>query len=279
MKSWRTTIGTVGRVRRTFYPLGSEAASDPDATPSVSVTRHDGTSVSGVSVASLGSGVYEASVPAQTSLDRLSVRWDATYSGAAQRHFDVLDVAGARWFDLATLRAQQGLSNTSTFPLPLLESARVAAEDFCEAVLGIAQVPRLVRWSGPWDGTAERAWVRPVPVRKVRRALVDDDVKDVTDWKGAGTWIALPAPVPGTRAEVWYEAGLDAPPADLAQACLMLARHLVLGSTSSVPDRARSLTTEVGTFHLNVASEQSPTGLPEVDATLVRHRDRRPVIA
>lgn len=77
----------------------------------------------------------------------------------------------------------------------------------------------------------------------------------------------------GTRnVEITYEAGYTStPPADIKEAALAAARYHLLAKapTSSLSDRATSITNEFGNVQLSVAGEDRPTGLPEVDATIM----------
>src|SRR6266540_4513073 len=66
--------------------------------------------------------------------------------------------------------------------------------------------------------------------------------------------------------EVTYEHGYDGPDEDLRQAALTAIQTKLLGDQSGIPDRATSMTTDVGTFGLALAGPGRPTGIPGVDA-------------
>jgi hypothetical protein len=71
-----------------------------------------------------------------------------------------------------------------------------------------------------------------------------------------------------------YTHGYDRPTEDLRQAFLTYVRYLVLDSTSRIPDRASSYSTEFGMFQLVTAGFNRPTGLPEIDVVLNEHSHR-----
>lgn len=72
------------------------------------------------------------------------------------------------------------------------------------------------------------------------------------------------------------------PPADLKQAMLRGARQWVLTTDqwSGADSRATSISNEYGNVQLTVASEERPTGIPDVDATIMawRHKVRVPKV-
>ena len=60
-------------------------------------------------------------------------------------------------------------------------------------------------------------------------------------------------------------------------ACLMIARQIVLDQVSRIPDGATSLTNEFGNISLaQPTGRWKPTGLPVVNAILNRNRHRPP---
>jgi hypothetical protein len=76
---------------------------------------------------------------------------------------------------------------------------------------------------------------------------------------------------------VSYDHGYStAPPADLKQAALRAARQWVLTTSawSGADSRATAISNEYGNIQLTVAGENRPTGLPDVDATIMAWAQR-----
>ncbi|GGM78423.1 hypothetical protein GCM10012275_56300 [Longimycelium tulufanense] len=86
--------------------------------------------------------------------------------------------------------------------------------------------------------------------------------------------------LPTVRTGEWLVAGLagetDTPPEDIAFATTVLARHWLTNLNSRVPERAVSAQSEYGQIIFATASHRRPTGLPDVDAILLRHSHRAP---
>jgi hypothetical protein len=66
-------------------------------------------------------------------------------------------------------------------------------------------------------------------------------------------------------------------PAQIKNACLLVARQMVLDQVSRIPDGATSVTNEFGNISLaQPGGLWKPTGLPQVNAILNRNRHRAP---
>jgi hypothetical protein len=75
-----------------------------------------------------------------------------------------------------------------------------------------------------------------------------------------------------------YRHGYDRPPEPLIQAAIRAAEWSILGDTSNVSPRALGFSNEFGSFRYAMASEEHPTGLPDVDAVLARYSHRHLVL-
>jgi hypothetical protein len=278
MADSRILINTPATLTATFYD-GGETAVDP-GTVTVTITRADGTAVA-TAAATSGSGAAARTytLAAQTRLDHLTAVWSGTGGRQLTTHHEV---AGGFYADLPEIRALDALGNTSKYPSATLERARWQAEDKFEDATGVAWVPRHDRQVLFGDNTTQLLlrWARP---RSLIAVTVNGTaVTDLTTFSLYDTGIIeRQTGVVWTRGvtstgnvTVEYTHGYDRPPEDLRQAFLAYVRYLVLDTTSRIPDRASSYSTEFGTFQLVTAGFLRPTGLPEIDAVLNEHSHR-----
>lgn len=271
----RLTVGTVG--------IDEETLANATAGVSLSVTRADGTALTAVTAAVNNGtiGLYNLDLSATVHLTRTDVLdCVLTYDVAAatRREAFQLRVVGGRFFGLRELRQMQGLDSATQFAPADLAAARDIAEEFVEDFTAQAWVPRVdvVRI----NTTSSGYFLPYLPVRSLVRLLVDDVALVAADASvDQSGRLTLPdgASAPSTDMLVEFEHGEAVPPSDLAQATKRLARHILFSGDSSIPDRARMMVTDWGTFALDIASEEKPTGLPEVDSVLRRYRFARTV--
>lgn len=271
----RLVVGTVG--------IDEETLADATAGVSLSVTRADGTALTTITAAvptEVGSGLYNLDFDPATHLSRtdvLSCTLTYTVASAARREDFQVRVVGGRFFDLRSLRQMQGIGSTTQFDTASLAAARDIAEEFVEDFTAQAWVPRadVYRLSKTDSGY----YLPYLPVRSLIRLLVDGEPVDATSGTVAqsGALTLTGVSLPSDELLVEFEHGEATPPADLAQAAMRLARHILFSGDSSIPDRARMMVTDWGTFALDIASEEKPTGLPEVDSVLRRYRYARTV--
>lgn len=270
-----------------FYAQDEETATDVTGSATVAVTREDGTALTGgtVSVNNGLTGKYNftlSSASHTSELDELSVKWTATVAGRSVTEKDLVKVVGARYFNLAELRAMKGLQSPTTYPNALLQAARDIVEEFVEGFTMHAWVPSYKREILDGDGTLE-AYVSRHHATRLIKVLINGTAQTTSNWslswsgriRTDGT-IFVPNIPARQNIQIEYEWGEAAPPLDLKKASLLLARHILMSTESSIPDRARMLQTEYGMYQLDTASENKPTGLPEIDAVLIRYRSQRP---
>lgn len=279
MADSRILVGSPATLTATFYD-GGETAVDP-GTVTVTITRADGTAVAtGAATVGAGAAARTYSLTAQSRLDHLTAVWTGSSGGRVltTRH----EVVGGYYADLAEIRALDALGNTSKFPEATLARARWQAEAKIEDATGVAWVPRHDRQVSFGDNTTQilTRWPRPrslIAVSINGTAAADltkftlYDIGMVERTSGA-TW---PKGTTSTgNVTVEYTHGYDRPTEDLRMAFLQYVRYLVLDTTSRIPDRASSYSTEFGTFQLVTAGFNRPTGLPEIDAILNQHSHR-----
>lgn len=275
MTAQQITVDTPAILRAVFYPAGSETGTDDDPV-TVAVTRADGTAVSGVgAVASPGNGVYTATLPAQTTLDVLTATWTGATSKVRTTH----EIVGANLVELAEIRAQTNLSSTSSYPTALLEEARAWFVDLVSDFCCFSPVPRFAQETVDGNGGSRLGLTTRPYIRRLRYATIDGAAVDtavLAKWGLAdGILDAAGTSFPAGRSNVTvaYEYGLDRPDADLRRAALTAIRNRILTDTNQqLPDRVISQTNDFGSVQYTQASGNYPTGIPDVDSTLIRER-------
>lgn len=263
----RTTIGTSATATVTW---GDAVAADPTGSAcTVTVTTATGTALAtAVAGTRSATGVYGWAMTPRSQTDILTLVWSATISGQTETRTRYLEVAGGWSFSLLELTgATPGLASYS---VASLESARIRAENDIERILGFALVPRCTSETivATNANVIRPTWGR---IRSVRSLTVNGDTVNVADVDVVGDYVEV-AITPGDTVAIVYEHGLGAPPNDLAEATMTLARVRAQAPQSAIPDRAERFTGDNGrTFELSVAGARR-TGLPEVDAVLHRYQ-------
>lgn len=131
----------------TLIPQNSETPTDPDeAAVNVAITHVNGSVVLASTAATkTGVGVYTVTVPPQANPLRATVVWSYTVNGAAAQTTQYLDVFQSHYIDLASIRALDGLNNTTAYPTPMLVEKRDEAETLFEQACGMYWTPHYVR--------------------------------------------------------------------------------------------------------------------------------------
>jgi hypothetical protein len=270
-----------------------ETATDASGPVTYAFKRLDGTSVASGTAAHPGSpGVYTAVLPGQAELDTITLDWTGTIGGAAVTVRDFVEIVGGFLFGLAEARAMRPPLSATTYPAATLAARRIEVEQECEAICRKAFVPRFARYLLDGSGTDELV-LPDMQVRAVRSAKVAV--------RAGGTFIALSvdqvaAVAPDASGvlvrddgDVWprgrknvlveYEHGLDYPPEEVRTAAMLRLRSRLGMGNTGVPDRAISFTVaEGGVYRLSTPGKDR-TGVPDVDAAYLRHRDEAVWIA
>lgn len=263
-------------------------------TPTIVVKASDGSTVAGVSVVSTdGTGVYKATIPAQTSLDVLSATLTATVATFARTVTETVTLISERLVPLWMLREDAELTSVTTEII--LRLSDVVHDWFKDALNFPPVAERHVR-----------EWVQEYPTQRLRvpgvyfpSALVAltygrgqgaftydgaflsnvEPIEGGFEFKDTGTF----APVDflrgtnrGTFPQGVYSATVEhggpwgvSVPEDLRRAAASLARYAA--RTSNLPERARRIETQASIIDLSIPSSKFPTGLPDVDATINRY--------
>jgi hypothetical protein len=122
-----------------------------------------------------------------------------------------------------------------------------------------------VPWSGPPSGAGA------VYAGSINGVALDPvaDIPMLRVLDGALAWADYRPWISG-RYQMWFTHGAINPPADLRAATQKLISHAA--KVSNYPERAAQVITEGATILFSLPSPDRPTGLPEVDAVLVRRR-------
>ena len=276
---------TQGDLQVTFYSGGSATSADDDVLVTVVNAAGSAVATAGTATAAgtASPGVYDYSLSPQADLDAFTLTWTGAFGGVTQSVETQVEIVGGFHVALADVRSLSGLSSTTTFPTATLQEKRrwweALSEDFC----GVAFVPRFERCEHDGDGTSSLMLCKMYP-RKLLSVTVDDTVvTDLTDWHlydsgklirdDGGTF-----PVGICNVVIAYEYGYDSPPADLREAALVAIRYKLLGDKSGIPERATSMTTDVGGYTLSIAGVKRRTGIPDVDAALMAHDETGPLV-
>ncbi len=290
-------VGTRAPISATFY--SGTTPTDSTTAVTVEVLREDGTVLVPAGTATIdsqsGDGKYEfVLTPAQAgALDILTARWTGTINGLLQTVDTYHEIAGGLYFTLKQLRDQPGLADEAKFPLSVLIEARDWIIDTIEGECGAPFVPRYARSVLDGSGTATLTLDRPyvqdiIGITVGGVAYTTAELAALLVYPGgsikrpSGVFTAGDRNV-SIRYSWGYRYGFGKePPADLKAAALAAARIHVLGTKNSdLFDRATSITNEFGNIALALPGENRPTGIPDVDAAIIRWRNRVrvPVVA
>ena len=256
---------------------GAEDLAAADATPTVAITKPDGTAVTPGAVSTPSTGLYKTKVGALAQVTRLRVEWTYVLNSYTTKLVEYVDVDGAYLFHLSDLRALPELSDATRYPLIALNKARdevtTYINDFCQTAF-VPTYGRDVRDGQSRNKMAVDLW----PATSIISVTVDGVAEDTTGWtiardgliRAESTWTDFN--VVGQNVVIEYVYGHTPTPADLKHAALKMSSYWLMSNESSIPDRARMMTTSWGTFQLSTASMDFPTGIPEVDSVLGRYR-------
>lgn len=258
--------------------LVDETGTDPSPDAAiVNITRADGTPVATNAAAINGAngGFQYVLTPLETALlDTLRVDWTFTLGGQVQTLTTYVEIVGGFHFPVTALRAAPGLASSTDYPTAKLVEARTLAETIMEDACGRAFVPRY--WYGQVDGFR---W--PYPDVRALRSVVnayDGTIMTANERLDALFGRGWRYHRYAARWEVGLEHGMDAPPADVSRASLLLARSILIGDRNTggtLDERATSVSyADAGlTYSLTTAGVRgAPTSVPETNAVIDRYR-------
>ncbi|MGW0522851.1 hypothetical protein [Crossiella sp. NPDC003009] len=180
---------------------------------------------------------------------------------------------------VASVRAAEGFDNLALYPDTAVTAAITWAETIIDDVTETSWEHKPFQ---QWVHASGVDWISlpviyPRTVRSARLVKTNTEL-DVSQWlvNANEATVYLPTRLRGVL-DVQGTAGetAEAPP-DIVFAADTLARFWLRDLDSRIPDRAVSAQSEYGQIILATASERRPTGLPDVDAILLRHSHRAP---
>lgn len=185
------------------------------------------------------------------------------------------------YFTIAELRAAyQELSNATKYPDAKLEADRDYAEARFERAARVAFVPRAV--SETLIGGGGRLLLLAATVEVGRLTDVAIDGAALTEAQVDAIVVRKFGAL--ERADLWpdgseivvdYVHGYEAPPEPVKGAVMMLTAEKALPST--IPARATSINTDLGSYRISQADRTGRTGIPEVDAVIAQFGEDKPV--
>ena len=187
----------------------------------------------------------------------------------------------AVYFTIDELRAAHpDLHSATKYPDAKLEACRAFAEQWFEAALHAAYVPR--ETTVTLTGNGRRTlflpdWIEvsPVTAGKVDGVVLTAGEIAALVTRKHGAVVNVATWTKDAEIELTYTHGY-AEPVELAkQAVMMLAAEKALPST--IPARATSLSTDIGNYRISQADKTGKTGIPDVDAIIGLLGEDKPV--
>jgi len=255
----------------------------------------------------LGDLAWEWTLPPQTRLDTLTATWSATVSSVSYVESKSIDIVAARLADPFLMRQadpdiqaiaaaamgketllilidqiEEGIRDIIGFP-PVLEGFRqewdVLRGTLNDALYVSGTVNGLpygwgagkmmipgIKFPAPAPGA-----VGPVYSGTINGVPLDpaNDIPKLLIQNGAMVWADYRPWISG-RYSVWGTHGEVNPDGELRWVARKLCHHFA--QSVDFPDRAYSIVTEGAQILFSMPSPDRPTGIPEVDAVLVRKR-------
>jgi hypothetical protein len=268
----RVVRGRSFTLSKTFYEGG--VATAPTATPTVTITRDDGTAVTTGAV-SINGAVASVTVPASqnTLLDTLTVDWSAVVGGEAQEYLDTVEVAGGVLFTIAEAQARSGLASKTAAEIT---EKRTLVESLLEQACAVAFVPRY--GTTTINGTGGSTILLPARTTAIRAVTVDgvavaQSYVDTMRLLGTGE---LYYPSYFTRGYsnyvIAYEHGYSDGAERLAASEAALTWTKALLVNSPMDDRALTYSTDDASYTMAVPGMRgSVSGVPAVDAFIQQY--------
>lgn len=271
----------------TFVAADGETPTDCDTTPTVTVTRDDGTvlDVPTVDAADTGDGEYNALLLASkhtTRVDLLTLTWTGEVGSKTQVYGQEVEVVGAHIVTLNELRSLPGLESSAKVSSDLLRELRDEFTDRAEDYCGTSFVPRYRRDVIKGSGSVNLLLSRTFPTTILSASSTDTSgtvtAFTVTNWdpQDSGLLVtdgdAFTSTTYGERnLSVAYEYGLTSCPPAIKRACKDYVRAKALEQGSRVGrDLIRETSPDGFSQQWSTPDPAAgrPTGLLDVDAAL-----------
>ena len=179
---------------------------------------------------------------------------------------------GAAYFTVEELRAAAPeLANETKYTPAKLEAARDFAEQWFEAAAHVAYVPRSTSETREGSGSRKLFLSRWEAVRAATAVSIDGTALTADEVAALVTRsygvVERPLVWPsGSTIVVTYQHGYDEPVALAKTAVMLLAAEHAKPST--IPARATSISTDLGSYRISQADATGKTGIPDVDAII-----------
>ena len=247
----------------------------PTTTPTVAVTRSDGTAVPTTAVAATADPAtfnYTILASSLPQLDELTTVWTAMTAGEAQTFTSKIEVAGGTLFTIAEAQAMPGLASKTATEIG---ETRTLVEDLLEHECGVAFVPRYYREkvSGDNGTVARMKWTR---IRAIRSVSQDGTVLgSLAGIVGSKTGLIY-NPSRWARGfenyDVAYEHGHSTMPTPATRAALDLCYDLFTNAPGAggIDPRTETIITPDGTLRFG----QGSFGIRSVDQFVADYSER-----
>ena len=225
----------------------------------------------------LDDGLWRVTLDPPTVLGPWQVDWSYDVGEQSLSETTFAEVVGGHLFTIHELRTFEAeFADEIDTPAARIRGERVVAEDRVETAANVAFVPRRRKVTVP-AGPRPLLLLPDMEIREVESVTIDGVV--ASGWEldsGRGALTLTAGWTPGTAVTVVYSHGLDQPPGPIRRAAMLVATELLV--PSSLPARATSQATDVGTFRLSLAGRDGLTGIPEVDAVCAAYGRQRPAV-
>lgn len=267
-----------------YSASGDLADVDTTQAPAVAVTDSAGIAVAGFTPSRTVAGTYKATLPANFEvLDIYDVVWSWPNGQTRRSQFELV---GRHLYTQADLRAFDApLANETKYPDAALRIVRDEVTDRFEIEAGVSFIPRGAREVVSGDGTKilllrERLATRVVSIAVAGTALSAAELAKVKlhrrgtlEYDGGVFTSGI------LNVSILYEHGYATAPGPVVRAAWRYARYIHLNPVLDQNERATAVFTEAYGYRLTLPGRDGPTGLPEVDAVLVRYGKLGPAFA
>jgi hypothetical protein len=285
----RVLRNTPATVSVTFYN-GSTAA-EADGAVTVVAKKADGSTLFSTSATNDPAvGVYKVVIPAQSSLNILTLSWTGSFSGTPVTVTTDVEIVGGFYFSIGELRSyESAFLNTAKYPDEKLALAREQVEAEFEDICKRAFVPRYWKEdSVETDPDENMIWLEKAEGTKFL-AIRQNNI-DRLSWYTSGFFVRDKYSPRGIHVtgdalnlfnydafyyptSMEYEYGMSSVPIPIKQKALKRAKMNLLGLSSTIDERALTMVLpDIGTVNLATPGQRgAETGVPDIDVVLQRY--------
>jgi hypothetical protein len=285
----RVLRNTAATVSVTFYSGSSPVEADGVVT--VVATKADGTTLFSTNATNSPSvGVYSTVIPAQATLNLITLTWTGSFTGTPVSITSQVEIVGGFYFSIGELRAyEKSFENLTKYPDQALMQARDEVESEFEDICHRAFVPRFWReQSVEIDPDESMLWLEKPEA--IRFNSLSQNANSYISYYNSGYLIRDKNSPRGIHVvnnalnlfnydtmyypiTAEYEYGLTSVPIPIKQKALKRAKQNLLGLKSTIDERATTmLLPDIGQVNLATPGERgAETGVPDIDVVLRRY--------